>query len=124
MWCWSCYCCYEGITYDISPVCEQEGKLCCLWTSLGSTCCCSDDGCIECSAKTCCCVVDGSIPAGYTTGIVCCGLTLGCQKLPEEHDVREMVVSGDGKEHGANGATHADEDALSLLPPVVERDKG
>ena len=29
IWCWSLYCCFQGCTYDISPLCQNEGKLCC-----------------------------------------------------------------------------------------------
>merc|ERR1712032_143256 len=81
-WCVACYFCFEGCTYDMSPVCDQQGKCCCLWTQLGSAACCSDDGCIEYDAKCCCCVVDASIPAGYTPGVVCCGKTLCCANMP------------------------------------------
>jgi len=85
MWCISCYCCFSGITYDLSPICEQEGKLCCLWTRLTSADCWGDDGCIECSAKCCGCVVDGSIPAGYTPGIAVCGMSLCCANMPDSY---------------------------------------
>jgi len=75
--------CYSGFTYDISPLCSNEGKLCCLWVSTGSASCCGDDGYIEHSGKCCCVVTDCSCPAGYTPGIACCGTSLCCAKMPE-----------------------------------------
>mmetsp|Transcript_48012 Transcript_48012/g.96842 ORF Transcript_48012/g.96842 Transcript_48012/m.96842 type:complete len:224 (+) Transcript_48012:96-767(+) len=83
MWCWSCYCCFQGITYDMSPICQNEGKLCCLWVNTETASCC-DDGWIEFSGKCCCTVLDCSIPAGYTPGVVCCGVTLCCANMPEQ----------------------------------------
>merc|ERR1712087_303909 len=44
LWCLSCYCCYTGYTYDINPLCSQEGKLCCCYINVESAYCCSDDG--------------------------------------------------------------------------------
>lgn len=82
LWCLSCYCCFTGITYDPSPICDQQGKLCCLWLSVGSADCWGDDGCIEISGKCCCCVIDGSIPAGYTPGVAICGKSLCCANMP------------------------------------------
>ena len=29
LWCIACYYCFSGLTYDMSPWCQQEGKLCC-----------------------------------------------------------------------------------------------
>jgi len=83
IFCTACYFCYEGCTYDVSPLCEQQGKCCCLWTSVGSAGCC-DDGCIEFDSKVCCIVTDCSIPAGSTPGCVCCGATLCCANMPEK----------------------------------------
>lgn len=81
-WCWTCYCCYQGCTYDMSPICANEGKLCCLWVSSETADCCGEDGYIEFSGKCCCCVTDCSCPAGNTPGIVCCGATLCCAQMP------------------------------------------
>jgi len=83
LWCWACYCCFQGFTYDMSPCWQNEGKLCCLWISLESASCC-DDGWIEQSGKCCCIVTDCSIPAGYTPGCVCCGATLCCANMPQK----------------------------------------
>merc|ERR1712061_413129 len=77
LWCWSLYCVFQGFTYDISPCCNAERKLCCLWVALESASCC-DNGWIELSGKTCCCVIDASIPTNNAPGIVCCGQTLCC----------------------------------------------
>jgi len=85
-WLWSLYFCFQGLTYDCSPLCEQEGKFCCLALSIGSASCWGDDGCIECSSKCGCVVLDGSIPAGYTPGCVCCTHTFCCEKLPPLDD--------------------------------------
>lgn len=82
LWCAACYFCFQGCTYDLSPVCEQQGKLCCCWTQVGSASCC-DDGWIECDAKCCGCVFDASCPAGFTPGCVCCGTTCCCAAMPE-----------------------------------------
>merc|ERR1712157_217925 len=60
-WCLACYFCFEGCTYDMSPICDQQGKCCC-------------------------CVLDASIPAGYTPGVVCCGKTLCCANMPETNN--------------------------------------
>jgi len=84
LWCWSCYCCFQGLTYDLSPCCQQEGKLCCLWVNTETADCCGDDGCIEYDSKCCCVVLDCSIPAGYTPGCVLCGAPLCCAKMPEQ----------------------------------------
>jgi len=82
LWCWSLYCVFQGFSYDLFPICQQEGNLCCLWIACESASCC-DDGWIEFSGKTCCCVLDASIPAGKTPGIVCCGVTLCCANMPD-----------------------------------------
>merc|ERR1711972_318839 len=93
LWCWSAYCCFQGFTYDLFPICQQEGKLCCLWIACESASCC-DDGWIEFSGKTCCCVLDASIPAGKTPGIVCCGVTLFVPRLGR---LQGRVAKGGGR---------------------------
>merc|ERR1712060_776136 len=70
LWCLSCYCCYTGYSYDINPICAQDGKLCCCYINVETAYCCSDDGCIEADCKCCGIVLDGSIPAGYSPGCV------------------------------------------------------
>jgi len=86
IWFWSLYCCFQGLTYDISPICQTEGKLCCLWVNSETASCC-DDGWIEFSGKACCTVLDCSIPAGKTPGIVCCGATLCFANMPEQQPI-------------------------------------
>merc|ERR1711920_485517 len=55
LWCLACYCCYTGCTYDINPICTQDGKLCCCYINVETAYCCSDDGCIEADCKCCHC---------------------------------------------------------------------
>lgn len=88
IFCTSCYCCYEGCTYDLIPVCEQQGKCCCCWTQFGTAGCC-DDGCIEYDSKCCCIVTDCSLPAGNTPGCVCCGVPLCCASMPKKEETAE-----------------------------------
>lgn len=90
-WCWSCYFCFQGCSYDCTPCCAQEGKLCCLWLQLSSTGCpgCCDNGCIGCSSKCCCCVTDWSLPAGFTPGCVFCGNTFCWENFPPEEEPEE-----------------------------------
>lgn len=82
-WCWSCYCCFQGLSYDMSPICSQEGKCCCLWLALESASCC-DDGWIEYDSKCCGVVCDCSIPAGLTKGVACCNVALCCENMPNK----------------------------------------
>merc|ERR1712151_1232819 len=104
MWCCALYCCYQGCSYDMSPCCQQEGKFCCLYTSIESADCCGDDGCIEVDCKCCGIVLDGSIPAGYTPGCVICGVSVCGRNMPEMPQQQEMMwdhESGQGSVLGA-----------------------
>merc|ERR1712151_1379575 len=40
LWCLACYCCYTGYSYDINPICSQDGKLCCCYINVESAYCC------------------------------------------------------------------------------------